>query len=276
MAGSSTEVHIFQVTIPTGTAKASPQKTALTLPRRTVNEIEIVIPDGPRGEVGFALGSSGVKVFPAETGTYIVTNDEKIKWELSELWDSGGWEAYGYNTGTYAHTIEVRFLTSPTQSDQVQGAPLDLAGQQLPAIPVPSDLGQLPAPPDLPPFTLPPTPGLPSLGGPGAQSGAHPPAPTLTPTEDTAMRFAKYQRPDGTIDYMVLLSDTTLNHYTTFADSRPKGRSWPPGNWVAITEFGTFDGGLYLRGVGLDKKIWQTTAPIADTLSWTDPVAVIA
>lgn len=271
----STEVHVFEVTTPAGTAKASPLVTALTMLPRIVDEIEIFVPDGPRGELGFALGSSGVHVLPKETGTFIVTNDEKIRWPLSDLWDSGSWQCFSYNTGTYDHTIEVRFLTSPTQGQQSQGGPLDLVGQQL-GVPAPgTGLPGLPPAPQLPPFALPPPPALPSFGVPGIAGPGAAPRPSLTPTEDDPMRFVKITLPDGTRAYLTLLSDASLDGYTTYADSRPKGRIWPPGSWLAITEFDTYQGSLYIRGIGLDKKVWQTTATIADTLNWADPVAVI-
>lgn len=104
------EIRRFPVTVPAGTAKASPQVSNLSFPFRVVRELEIRVPPGPRGEVGFALGGSGQAVIPVEAGAYLVTDDEIIRWQLDGFWDSGSWQFTAYNTGRFPHTIEVRFL----------------------------------------------------------------------------------------------------------------------------------------------------------------------
>lgn len=104
------EVETFDVTIPAGTAKAAGFSSAMTFPNRVVTELEVRIPPGPRGEVGWSIGASGQPVIPVQAGTYIVGNDEVIRWPLDGYIDSGAWTFYGYNTGRYPHTIEVRFL----------------------------------------------------------------------------------------------------------------------------------------------------------------------
>jgi len=108
----ATEVRSFQVLVPAGTPQAAPQQTALTMPAREVQSIEILVPPGPRGQLGFALSSGGNTVIPEQLGEWIVTDDEKITWELQNQIDSGGWELTAYNTGDYAHTVYIRFLVN--------------------------------------------------------------------------------------------------------------------------------------------------------------------
>jgi hypothetical protein len=106
------EVQRFAVTIPAGTLQSAPQKTALAMPPRTVERIEITVPPGPRGVVGFQLAMSGAQVLPITPGAFVVTDDEHISWDLTDQNTSGAWQMIAYNTGTFPHTIEIRFLTS--------------------------------------------------------------------------------------------------------------------------------------------------------------------
>lgn len=109
------EVRRFLVNIPASTPKSAGFTADLSFPARVVTEIEIRVPPGPRGEVGFSIGSAGVAVIPIERGAYIVTDDEQIRWPLEGLWDSGAFTFFGYNTGRFPHGIEVRFLVDIIQ-----------------------------------------------------------------------------------------------------------------------------------------------------------------
>jgi hypothetical protein len=104
------EVQLFDVVVPAGTLKAAPQITALAFPFRVVDEVEILVPPGPRGEVGFQLGASGGQVVPVTVGAFIVTDNEIIHWPLEGQLDNGAWQLIAYNTGALPHTITVRFL----------------------------------------------------------------------------------------------------------------------------------------------------------------------
>lgn len=170
------EVRIFHVTIPAGTAISQSAFTTLTFPPRTVTEVEIIVPPGPRGEVGVALGSSGVKVIPSESGTYIVTDNEHISWPLENFWNSGSWDVFAYNTGNFGHTIEIRFLVSLNSQPAATGAQ-PLSADQLAAISQQPSGAELPpaAPlPELPQAPSIPVPAIPSL--PSTQGSAGAPA----------------------------------------------------------------------------------------------------
>jgi hypothetical protein len=104
------QVQSFAVTIPPGTPKATPLVTPLTFPPRIVDEIEIQVPPGPRGEVGFQLGASGGQVIPVTVGQFIVTDNEVIHWPVEHQLDNGAWQLIAYNTGAQPHTLTVRFL----------------------------------------------------------------------------------------------------------------------------------------------------------------------
>ena len=106
------EVQRFSVTIPAGTLKTAPVQINLAMPARIVEEVEIVVPPGPRGEVGFQLGTSGSQIIPITPGQFVVTDNEVIHWPLEGQIDSGAWQMIAYNTGAFNHTLAVRFLVT--------------------------------------------------------------------------------------------------------------------------------------------------------------------
>jgi hypothetical protein len=151
------EVRAFQVTIPHGTLKTAMFSAALTMPARIVEELEVRIPPGPRGEMGFSIGAAGTPILPVQAGIFIITDDEVIHWPLERQIDSGGWSLFGYNTGGYDHTVYVRFLVNLPQlaAGNLVQAPISSAA--LGSSGAPGD-GNLPAPPPEPAPVPPPPP----------------------------------------------------------------------------------------------------------------------
>lgn len=117
------EVYDFAVTIPSGTAVSAPQVTTLSMPPRVVRSVTVRIPPGPRGEVGFAIGAAGTAVLPRGDAQWIVDDDQEVSFDLTTPVDSGAWQLRAYNTGSFAHTLYVRFAVdlpgagSPTPSN---------------------------------------------------------------------------------------------------------------------------------------------------------------
>ncbi len=128
------EIRSFTVTTNTGVLKTAPQLTNINFPTRVVRELEIRIPPGPRGELGFAIAFSGIAIIPANAGEFIVTDDEVLPWALGEDYpDSGAWQILTYNTGDYPHTVQVRFMLDLVVDNSAPSAPVvnvvGLAGQ---------------------------------------------------------------------------------------------------------------------------------------------------
>lgn len=107
------EIRAFEVTIPAGTAKSAGWSQAISMPPRVVKRIDWRVPPGPRGNMGFAIGASGEAILPTNEGAWIVADDDRDNWPLENQIDSGGWEVFGYNTGTYDHTVYLRFHVDP-------------------------------------------------------------------------------------------------------------------------------------------------------------------
>jgi hypothetical protein len=185
------EIRRKFATIATGSTPAAPQKVDLSFPARVVREVQVRVPPGPRGEVGWALGAAGVPVIPVEAGAYIVTNDEVIRWPLEGLWDSGSWTLFAYNTGRYAHVLEVRFLVDLAGAVDRLASPIDPALLAVIASsgPVTGAVGAappIPAPIIIPVITSAPLPPPPSAPPPSAGAGAPPPSAAPPPGGPTS------------------------------------------------------------------------------------------
>lgn len=103
------EIRTSQVTIPAGTAQASPLVTATAFPSRIVTWVEFTFPPGPRGNVGIRYTMNGDPVIPLIAGTWLVGDNDKSHWDLDGYPDSGAWQLTAYNTGQYDHTIYLRW-----------------------------------------------------------------------------------------------------------------------------------------------------------------------
>lgn len=101
------EIRDFTVTIPAGTAKSAGFSASLAIPPRVVTQINVRIPPGPRGEVGFSIASGGVNIIPVTSGDFIVTDNEDLIYPLEDTITSGAWQLLGYNTGSFPHTLRV-------------------------------------------------------------------------------------------------------------------------------------------------------------------------
>ena len=192
------EVREYAATIPTGTTPASPHAMTLAMPPRVVTRIVVRVPPGPRGVMGFAIGSAGVAVIPVNPGQWIVTDDATLPFDLDDYIDSGTWEFFGYNTGTFAHTVYLTFhctlpgSSAPSSPQPTVAAVISSGGfgapgtggalPALPTLPTPPALPTLPTPPAIPtPPALPTLPTPPAIPTPPATL-----TPTAPPTAPTA------------------------------------------------------------------------------------------
>lgn len=107
-------VYQFACTVPAGTPIAAPLTIDTSMPPCVVERVDIRIPPGPKGTVGFRLTSDGTQVVPTISGQWVVTDDEAVPIPLTNQHDSGRWAFTGYNLGNYPHTVQVRYLVNLT------------------------------------------------------------------------------------------------------------------------------------------------------------------
>lgn len=109
----ASEIRQYSLTIPAGTPSVVPAVKQTTFPARIVEAIEITVPAGSNGTVGFQIRNSNIVVIPYNSDTWIVSSGENIHWDLQDQITSGSWQLAGYNEGVYPHTIYIRYLLSP-------------------------------------------------------------------------------------------------------------------------------------------------------------------
>lgn len=107
------EVHQFTCVIPAGTAKSSPVTFAIGLPNYEVESIDVEVPPGPSGLMGFQIAVSGQQWIPWEAGQYITWDNRAVSWTLVDQPNLGAWQVIGYNTDVYAHEVVVRLHVNP-------------------------------------------------------------------------------------------------------------------------------------------------------------------
>lgn len=107
-------IEHFAVTVPAGTAVAAPQTTTLSFNRGIVQQIEILIPPGPSGLVGFRILHSSDVVIPYDRTQWIIADNEVIKWPLENFPTGQAWALRAYNTDVFDHTLYVRLQVNET------------------------------------------------------------------------------------------------------------------------------------------------------------------
>lgn len=106
------QVQHFPITVPVGTAIATPQVAQMQLGVFQVDWVEVEVPDGVNGVVGFYVASSGQQVVPFRAGAnpiWVITNNAVKHWDLIDAPTSGDWQLVAYNLGGYAHLLQVTF-----------------------------------------------------------------------------------------------------------------------------------------------------------------------
>lgn len=101
-------LELYDVLVPAGTAKTSPQRTALHFDVGYLRKWQVVIPDGPAGLAGFRFEYAGQQLIPNNAGTFITGNDERIDDTVTYHFVGDQWTIVTYNTDVWAHTFHVR------------------------------------------------------------------------------------------------------------------------------------------------------------------------
>lgn len=112
-------IEPFTVTTPAGTLQSAYQVQSLSFQPGIVTMVEIVVPPGPSGQLGFKIAHSNQSVIPPFSDTWIITDNEKIPWSLSDYPTGDAWEFWSYNTDVYDHTVYLRFHVSEIGAAQL-------------------------------------------------------------------------------------------------------------------------------------------------------------
>lgn len=113
----ATRVLPFAVTIPAGTPASAPVTIPLAMDNWEIERIDLEVPPGPSGHMGFQLLNNGVAWIPYGPGNWVVWDDVRESYYMTDQPTASGWAVEGYNTGTYNHSVIVRFHVNPTSPD---------------------------------------------------------------------------------------------------------------------------------------------------------------
>lgn len=108
----ATRVIVQQCVISPGSPPTAPQHFPVEFPSAQVDRIDVLIPPGPAGLVGFYIGHGGGSFIPDNSGTWIIADDRFIQWPLDDAPNNGNWDIVCYNNDAAQHTIWVYFNIS--------------------------------------------------------------------------------------------------------------------------------------------------------------------
>lgn len=117
-------IEVFQVTTPAGTAQASPLTTNLSFNQGIVHKLEITVPPGPSGLLGFRMRHSGQVVIPNSGTNFIIADNQFIQWDLEGYPVGNKWSIQTFNTDVFDHTLYLRFMINETRRNLLAGATL--------------------------------------------------------------------------------------------------------------------------------------------------------
>lgn len=103
-------IRQFTATVPASTTKASPYTLDMTLLQLVVVSVDLEVPPGPEGLMGFYLALGGTQTIPEDVGEWIIWDDTRAAWPLENQTTAGTWQLVGYNDDAVnAHNVVVRF-----------------------------------------------------------------------------------------------------------------------------------------------------------------------
>ncbi len=103
----------FNLTLQPGGTVAAPVSTPVPLEDCLLRRIEVRVPPGPLGTVGFYVTAAGTPIMPWEANAgYLNLNDETVGFDVNtEI--GNGLVIVAYNVGQYAHTLYFRLIMTP-------------------------------------------------------------------------------------------------------------------------------------------------------------------
>ena len=111
----ATRILPFKVTIPAGTQPGAPFTQKLALDNWEIERIDLEVPPGPAGLMGFQLLNNGVPWVPYGPQSWFVWDDVRESYYMTDQPTGSGWAVQGYNTGFFDHAVIVRMHVNPVE-----------------------------------------------------------------------------------------------------------------------------------------------------------------
>lgn len=106
-------VFQFACKIPAATPQAAPVTVPIAIDNWQLQLIDLEVPAGASGLMGFYVANNGVQWIPATPGAYLVWDNVQQSWYMEDQPNASGWSVVGYNTGYYDHTVTIRMHVVP-------------------------------------------------------------------------------------------------------------------------------------------------------------------
>lgn len=103
----------FNLVLPAGVLVTAPVTTKVPLEDILLRRVDVRIPPGPRGSVGFYILLQGTPIVPwGNPPVWIIGDDEPLSFPVNTE-DNGGVSIVAFNIGAFVHTLYFRFLGTP-------------------------------------------------------------------------------------------------------------------------------------------------------------------
>jgi hypothetical protein len=102
-------IALFDILVPAGTTKASMTAFSMAFSPGTVEAIEIDVPPGSAGNLGFQIWSGGSQYIPLVGAGYYVLDDVHKVWPITGANNQGDFKLVAYNTDLWDHQLAITF-----------------------------------------------------------------------------------------------------------------------------------------------------------------------
>lgn len=120
-------IEPFTITVPAGTLQSAHAEFPLNFADGRVDRLEIRVPPGPSGLVGFRVAHSGQSVIPYSGSEWIVADNEYLDWDTDNYPVGNAWEVWAYNEDVYPHALYFRFhITEVVALAPITQAPISI------------------------------------------------------------------------------------------------------------------------------------------------------
>ena len=102
-------IESFDVSVPAGTSKASPQLTDVSFPDGVLVRVELDVPAGHVGLTGIQILAAHGQMIPYTFGAFLVADNHDFQWDLTGQIDTGSFQVNAYNTDVFDHSFHLRF-----------------------------------------------------------------------------------------------------------------------------------------------------------------------
>jgi hypothetical protein len=110
----SDRLEWYDIVVPANTPVTAPLTFPCVFNDGDVIEIDVKVPPGPQGNVGFFIGAGGSQYVPRTIGSFVIPDDDYFTWPLANAVTSGSWSVTAYNTDIFPHLIQVAFQVNET------------------------------------------------------------------------------------------------------------------------------------------------------------------